>query len=705
MPKARIVIIGGGFAGVKCARCLRKSLAADQYEIVVFNRENHMVFHPLLAEVASAAVQPKDVAAPLRQLLTNVSCRTEDVLGIDLDGGYIDYEAHDGARRQMKYDQLVIAGGNTVNLGLIHGMDDHAFPMKTVGDALALQGHIMEQMEKAEVCDDAQMKKWYLSFIVVGGGFSGVEVAGEINNLVRRSRKFFKNIGSDDISVTIIHSRDQLLPEVYPSLRDFAAKRMEQSGVRILLNTSADHATSLGVTLKGGTLVAGGTIVCTIGTTTLPLIQRLDVEKKNNRLATAADMSLPAYPNAWAIGDCAAIVNAQDNCLCPTVAQFAERQGAQVAANIAARLAGGPTKPFSYKMMGQLCSIGGHDAVAELMGVRVSGFLAWFLWRGIYLMKLPSFSQKARVGLEWAFDLVFPRTLAHMKADRTKRVSRAYYAPGDLVIRQGDIAIDFFVIEDGEAEVVRTREDGEGEETIAILGRGDFFGEAALISSRPRSATVRARTELEVVVLGRSVFTQISAALGPLRDAVAKAVKTRTNIWNSLSDIKAVLDTIPLKLLLEPLSEGTLDGDCSVADAISRINKERLDFCCVVDEKNALVGIVTRSDLLRAIEVVATMPAGTDIQISVKDIMVKDPIAVTINESSALAVLTMREHGFKMLPVLENNETRFVKGYVRIENIMDNIISRMMVYDRKTTIIDSKATQECKLLLVGEESN
>jgi len=252
---------------------------------------------------------------------------------------------------------------------------------------------------------------------------------------------------------------------------------------------------------------------------------------------------------------------------------------------------------------------------------------------------------------------------------------------------------------------VRKREDGEEEETIAILGRGDFFGEGALISARPRSATVKARTELEVVVLGRSIFTQISAALGPLRDAVAKAAKTRTNIWSSLGDIRAVLDTIPLKHLLEPLSEGVLDPDCSVADAISRINRERLDFCCVVDDKNALVGIVTRSDLLRAIEVAAALPQGAKFQISVQDIMVKEPIAVTINESSALAVLTMREHGLKMLPVLENNETRFVKGYVRIENIMDNIISRLLVYDRKKPIIDSKATQECQMLLVAEELN
>jgi NADH dehydrogenase len=704
MAKTRIIILGGGFAGVKCARKLRKLLKSEQYEIVLFNRENHMVFHPLLAEVASAAAQPKDVAAPLRQLLHGVSCRTEDVLSIDLDKSFIDYESHDGSRRQMQYDQLVIACGNTVNLGLIHGMDDHAFPLKTVGDALALQSHVMEQMEKAEVCDDPVMKKWYLSVIVVGGGFSGIEVAGEINNLVRRSRKFFSNINADDICVTVIHSRDQILPEVYPSLRDFAHKRMEQAGVRILLNQCAEHATPSGVTLKDGTLLSGGTIVCTIGTTTLPLIKRLTVEKKNNRIATASDMSLPQYPNVWAIGDCAAIINALDGSLSPTVAQFAERQGTQAAENIAARLEARPTKPFHYKMMGQLCSIGGHDAVAEIMGMRLSGFIAWVMWRGIYLMKLPSVSQQARVGLEWCLDLVFPRTLAHIKADRTKRVGRAYYAAGDVVIRQGDMAIDFYVIEEGEAEVVKKREDGNGEETIAILGRGDFFGEGALISSRPRAATVRARTDVEVVVLGRGIFTQISTALAPLRDAVAKAAQKRTNIWSTLTDIRAVLDTIALRELLEPLTaEETLHPDSSVSEAISRINKERLEFCCVVDEKHSLLGIVTRTDLLRAIEVAAALPEDAQFQMTVKDIMVKDPIAVTVDESTALAVLTMREHGFKLLLVIEDQETRCVKGYIRIENIMDNIISRLVVYDRKKPVTESKATQEFTMVQLPEE--
>lgn len=700
MSVTRVIILGGGFAGVKCARLLRKLLAVDEYEIVLFSRENHMVFHPLLAEVAGGALQPKDVAAPLRQLLEHVWCRTEEVLNIDLENKQLEYESHDNARRKMSYDQLVISCGNDANLALIPGLDDHAFPIKTIGDALALQAHIMEQMERAEVCDDVERKRWYLSFIVVGGGFSGVEVAGEINDLVRRSLKFFKHVKKEHVSVTIIQSKDHLLPEVSPSLREFAAKRMDESGVTIMLGVAAGRATPQGVTLKDGRIIRGNTIVCTIGTSTLPLIHRLNVEKQHGRLKTQPDMSLPGYPNVWAIGDCAAVVNSLDGTLSPTVAQFAERQGTQVAKNIKARLSGKETEAFKYKMMGQLCAIGGHKAVAEIMGVRLSGFIAWFIWRGVYLMKLPSVAQQIKVGLEWFSDLIFPRTLAYLKADRSRRVGRAFYSAGDMVIQEGESGSEFFIIEDGEVEVLK--KSGNRLELIAVLGPGDFFGEAAVLENRPRNASVRARSDLELTVLGASVFSQISSTLGPLRDAVFKAAKRRTNIWKNLHEVRAILDDMPLRDLVEPLPQDPVSPETHVADAISLINRKRLDFCAVVNGGRNLAGIVSRSDLLRAIEVAATLPEGAEMNILVQDIMVREPISLAHDETAALAVMTMREHGFKTLPITLPG-TKELIGYVRIERIMDVIIKKMLVYDQKdTTRSKPRITKEIQKIKIEE---
>jgi NADH:ubiquinone reductase (H+-translocating) len=675
--KKRVVVLGGGFAGVKCAQGLRKLLPSGELDVIVFNRENYMVFHPLLAEVASGALQPRHVGASLRQLLKNIHFRSEDVLNIDVDNNFIEYEAYDDSRQKMVFDHLVIACGSTANLGLIQGMDEYAFGLKTMGDALAIQAHVMEQLEKAEVCDDNERKRDYLSFVVVGGGFSGIEVAGEINELVRGSTKFYTNFGRADIKVTVIHSRDQILPEVNPKLGAFAQGKMEEAGVKFILKGAAARASAEGVSLKDGTLVRGRTIVCTIGNSVHHLIGRLEVPKNKGRIVVESDMSLTGRNNVWAIGDCAAIVNAHDGALSPPVAQFAERQGSQVAQNIVARLKGQPTKPFSFEMLGSLCSIGGFNAVAEMFGIRISGFLAWFIWRGVYLIKTPSISQRIKVGLEWATDLIFPRIMTYMKVDRTRRVHRLYFPPGDFVFKIGDPATDFYAIEKGEVEMLGAPDSSGKQDILAILGPGDFFGEGVLLNGHPRSASVRARTDVELVALGKNVFTEISGALRPLRDAVGKTLGRRTNVWSNLGVAQKILQDIPVETVVEPLRVEPLGVNDSIAKAVSVINQERLDICTVVDDQGLLVGVVTRSDLFRVVEVAAALPPGANHDVSVGDIMVAAPIVIALNDSALTAITTMREHAFKLLPVVDSHNRRRVAGHVRVEKIMDLVINQL----------------------------
>lgn len=663
MPPVRIAIVGGGFAGVACARTLRGALRPDQADVVLFNRENHMVFHPLLADVAGGSINPDAVGAPLRQMLPGVRCRTEEVERIDLDGRAVEFEAHDGQPGRMLWDHLVIACGGAVNLGMVPGMADHAFPLKTAGDAMALRAHVMQQLEKAEICENPARRRWYLSFIIVGGGYSGVESAGELHDLAVSSRRFFPNIGADEIQVTLVHSRDQLLPEISPPLREFARKKMEQSGIRVRLNTRVVMATPDGVGLGDGTKLSGATVVCTVGTTMSPVVQRLDAVREGGRLLTGPDMRLEGRADAWAVGDCARIINSFDGQLSPPTGQFAERQGRQAAENILRVLQGRSTRPFRFRPIGQLCSIGGRRAVAEIFGIRLWGFLAWFVWRGVYLFKLPTLSRQVKVGFDWAWELIFDRDLLHLRTDTTERVSRAHYHSGDIVFRQGDPAANFYVIGSGEVEVVR--EEPEGERVLAVLGPGDFFGEMALINNKPRSATIRARSPLDVTVMGRNVFTHISGSLAPLRDLLAGAVRRRTATqWHNLPAVRERLEGMSVAEFMDPLPE-PLHQDSPFSGALAQFNDGAVDCCCIVDGSGRLKGLLARTDLLKAIE------SGAMADSPLSQFMIADPVAVTGEDACLMAAETMRVHGLKGLPVVAGD--RRLQGYLRAERLLGRL--------------------------------
>src|ERR1700747_1001883 len=248
----RVVVIGGGFAAVQFAKTLRGKLRASECESLLFNRENHMVFHPLLADVAGASINADAAATPLRQMLPGVGCRTERVQRIDLPSSEIEFDDGNGALTRLHYDHVVVACGAESNLGIIPGMGDHAFAFKVMRDAIDLRQHIVRQMEQAEASIDPERRRWHLSFIIVGPGFSGTEVAGEINELVRSSTRFYRNFRKSDITVTLVHSQDQILPEVASNLRQFAQKRMQKAGITMVLNRRAVAATHEGVELNDG---------------------------------------------------------------------------------------------------------------------------------------------------------------------------------------------------------------------------------------------------------------------------------------------------------------------------------------------------------------------------------------------------------------------------------------------------------------------
>jgi len=667
MARQRIVIVGGGFGGVKCAQTLSRGLPPEAAEIVLFDRHNHLVFSPLLAEVVGSSINALDVVVPLRQLLPRVFCRTEEVLGIDLAANQLEYRAENEAPAPMSYDHLVVACGSATNLNVVPGMADHAFALKTVGDAARIRAHLMAQMEQAEVAETAERRSWHLTVLVVGGGFSGVEAAGEINDLLRVSARYYRTWSKADVRIILIHSRDEILPELSPGLRKFARHKMEKTGVEFVLNARATSATPEGVGLGDGRFLRGGTIVCTVGNSEVPVVAGLTAAKERGRLATDPDLRLKERPNAWAIGDCAWIINSENKEPAPTTGQFAEREGTQCAQNIIRAVKDQPTRPFRFKPLGELCSIGGHSAVADLFGMHLSGFLAWFVWRGVYLFKLPTLGRRLQVGFDWAALLVFPRDLAFVQTEETERVSHAHYDAGDFIFRKGEAPTNFYVLERGEVEIVRSNNGSEGE-IVAVLGPGSFFGERALLNHRPRVMSIRARTPVEVLVMGKNVFTQFSGALAPLRDALAQTLNRRTvELWKDRPRVYEVLKRTPIKDLIEPVPKPLLPPGATLRQVGEAFVQHGNEFFYVSHDGQCLDGIVTITDLIRGYG--DSKPATT-----VSDIMTKNPVTVIPEDDCAVAVGALREYRLKSLPVVADKQSLKLAGCLRVRRLMAYVL-------------------------------
>jgi NADH:ubiquinone reductase (H+-translocating) len=677
----RVVIVGGGFGAVKFAKTLREHLRASECEILLFNRENHMVFHPLLADVAGASINVDAAAAPLRQMLPGVECRTERVQRIDLQSSEIAFSEDNGTLSHLHFDHVVLACGAESNLGIIPGMSEHAFAFKVMRDAIDLRQHIVQQMEYAEAASDPDRRRWHLNFIIVGAGFSGTEVAGEVNELVRSSTRFYRNFREEDVVVTMVHSQDQILPEVVPTLREFAKKKMEKAGVTVLLNTRAVAATHEGVELNDGRMLKGGTIVCTIGTATSPLVQNLDVPKERGRIRTTPEMRIEGQTNAWAVGDCAYIINAYDNKPAATTAQFAERQGRQAALNLVRILKGEPTQPFRFKALGQLCSIGGYQAVAELFGVHISGFPAWVMWRGVYLLKLPTWSRRIKVALDWAWDVLFPRDLSFLNTDTAQQVTHAYFRPGDFIHHQGDPARVFSVIVEGQVEALQRDPVTSETKVLAVLNKGDFFGEGALLGSRPHETSIRARTVVRLQQVGSALFSQFAGSFSPLGDLLLKAFARRSgDIWRRLPMVKPILEGESLGSLIDPLPSGLLSTEAIYADAIKTLEQSSTGRLMVVDEKQRLWGTLDRDDINQILARIAVIPLDTRGDVThrkLTDFLVANPVYVTLEDSALVAFATMLDHGIGWLPVVKSNDDLQPVGSLRSEKIVSRLIEKI----------------------------
>lgn len=416
----RIVIIGGGFAGTALAKRLEK-LLAPEHSITLISQENYTTFNPMLAEVVGASVFPVQVIAPIRQMLSRASFIMAKVTDIDTARKLVRYDVEgETGILETAYDHLVLAFGSRANLSFIPGMEEYGVPLKLIGDALHIRNRLLEQLESAEQEEDAAKRAHLTHFAVVGGGFSGVEVAGEIMDFLKEIVRYYRRVRPEEIRVTLLHDQGRLLPELPEKLGEHARKSMEKRGIAIMLNARAAKVDAMGVELSSGGRVDAANIICTIGTKPNALVEGLNIPKERGRILTNPDMSVKETPGIWAIGDCALIANAHDGKFAPPTAQFAVQEAHQLAGNLARAAKGQATVPFSYKGKGMLATIGHLNGVAQMGGLKVSGLPAWLLWRAFYLSQMPSFTRKLRIFVEWTWSMFFASDITHLRFTRTQ---------------------------------------------------------------------------------------------------------------------------------------------------------------------------------------------------------------------------------------------------------------------------------------------
>ena len=429
LPKApsvsvrkRIVILGGGFAGMRTAECLEEKLHGNSsIGLTLVNETNALLFTPMLAEVAGSSLEPSHISTPLRSTLRRTEFIRGVVTEVNLQNRLVILRGDangTSARREVPYDHLVFALGSISNHLGMKNIEKFAFNFKTLLDAIRIRNHVIEMFERADLESDPSVRSSFLTFVVAGGGFAGVELAGALNDFAHGILADYPRLRPEELKVVLVHSRDRVLPELSESLARYAQEKMQLRGVSFRLNTRIMDANPGVVLLSEGEIHAE-TLVWTAGTLPNPLLKSLLLEKdKRGALLVDDTLAVPGAPGLWAIGDCAAVTDAATGHLCPPTAQFALREAEVLAGNIVAQLEQRPLRKFHFDSLGALCVVGHQTACAELSvpfnrskSLRFSGLFAWLLWRGIYLAKLPGLERKIRVLMDWTIELFFPRDI------------------------------------------------------------------------------------------------------------------------------------------------------------------------------------------------------------------------------------------------------------------------------------------------------
>ncbi len=516
MAAQRIVIVGGGFGGAFTARYLKRYAPAGT-EVELINSTNYFVFQPLLPEVASGNISAPDAVTPLRQLLPGVKVRMGTVTGLDRDTRTV--RLLQGSYRtpqETRYDHLVIAGGQETNLEIAPGFRDHALTLRNLADAHELRNKIIRRLEHADVTRDPAIKERLLTFVIGGGGFSGVETVGEVSEMIRRTLRFYPNVGQSDVRTIIVQSGDRLLPELPEKLGRYAARMLKKRGVEVVLNMRVSAATANAVFLSNGERIETCLFVSTVGNGPTRFCRSLGLPLERGKLPVDRMLKVRDEDRIWALGDTALVpLDDGGERFAPPTAQYAVREAKCLARNLAAALQGRELRPFDFVPKGALASIGSYKGVARLFGINFSGLLAWMTWRFLYIGMLPGFSTRLRVALNWLFDYFLPRSIVQIANQHAPSTSTRRYAKGDVISTPGQFVDGLYTVLEGCLESRIPQDDGD-EDFVRVLGPGEHWGEILATAGEPTRGTLTATEESRVLVLKADDFRSLRDAFPAL---------------------------------------------------------------------------------------------------------------------------------------------------------------------------------------------